>query len=64
MICVKRKMVTVNEQRKILERMHSRIDYIMNTYKDYFDALAEFDRTGILKIHGKVLYERKYNDNM
>jgi hypothetical protein len=38
--------------------MHSRVDYIVKAYREYFDALAEFDRTGVLKIHGKVLYEK------
>ena len=50
-----------DEQKKILERMQSRIDYIIKAHKEYLDALAEFDRTGVLKIHGKVLYVRKYN---
>jgi len=39
-------MVT-DEQKKILERMHNRVDYIFETYREYFDALAEFDRTGV-----------------
>jgi hypothetical protein len=51
-----------DEQKKILERMQSRIDYIIKAHKEYLDALAEFDRTGVLKIHGKVLYVRKYNN--
>ena len=51
-----------DEQKKILERMHSRVDYINKAYKEYLDALAEFDRTGVLKIHGKVLYVRKYSN--
>ena len=51
-----------DEQKKILERMHNRVDYIIKDYKEYLDALAEFDRTGVLKIHGKVLYVRKYNN--
>jgi len=51
-----------DEQKKILERMHNRIDYILNNYREYINALAEFDRTGILKIHGKVIYVRKYNN--
>jgi len=49
-------------QKKILERMHQRTPYILETYKDYIDALAEFDRTGVLKIHGKILYIRKYEE--
>ncbi|WP_432517770.1 hypothetical protein [Saccharolobus islandicus] len=51
-----------DEQKKILERMHNRVDYIFETYREYFDALAEFDRTGVLKNHGKVLYVRKYEN--
>ncbi|ACP55422.1 hypothetical protein M1627_1539 [Sulfolobus islandicus M.16.27] len=49
-----------DEQKKILERMRDRVDYIIKTHKEYLDALAEFDRTGVLKIHGKVLYVRKH----
>jgi len=48
-----------DEQKKILERMHNRVDYILETYKEYLDALAEFDRTGVLKIHGKVLIDKR-----
>jgi len=55
-------MVLIDEQKKILERMHNRIDYIIGTYKEYLNSLAEFDRTGVLKIHGKVLYVRKYEN--
>jgi hypothetical protein len=51
-----------DEQKKMLERMHSRLDYIFETYREYFEALAEFDRTGVLKVHGKVLYVRKYHN--
>jgi len=51
-----------DEQKKILERMHNRVDYIIKDYKEYLDALAEFDRTGVLKIHGKVLYVRKHDN--
>jgi hypothetical protein len=51
-----------DEQKKILERMHSRVDYIMNAYKEYLDALAEYDRTGVLKIHGKVLYVKEHKN--
>ena len=48
-------MVITDEQKKILERMHSRVDYIIEKHKEYLDALAEYDRTGVLKIHGKIL---------
>jgi len=33
--------------------MHNRIDYIIKAYKEYLNALAEFDRTGVLKFMGK-----------
>ena len=46
-----------NEQKKIIERMHKRVDYIFQTYREYFDALAEYDKSGVLKIRGKVLYK-------
>ena len=39
--------------------MQSRIDYIIKAHKEYLDALAEFDRTGVLKIHGKVLIDKR-----
>ncbi len=48
-----------DEQKKILERMHNRVDYIIEKYKEYLDALAEYDRTGVLKIHGKVLIDKR-----
>jgi len=48
-----------DEQKKILERMHSRVDYIIEKYKEYLDALAEYDKTGVLKIHGKVLIDKQ-----
>ena len=48
-----------DEQKKILERMRDRVDYIIKTHKEYIDALVEFDRTDVLKIYGKVLYVRK-----
>ena len=53
-------MELTREEEEILRRMHESIDYILKTYKEYFDALAEFDRTGVLKIHGKVLYVREH----
>ena len=46
-----------DEQKKILERMHNRVGYIFQTYREYFDALADYDKTGVLKIRGKVLYK-------
>ena len=48
-----------DEQKKILEEMHSRTDYILEKYKEYLDALAEYDRTGVLEIHGKVLINKQ-----
>ena len=46
-----------DEQKKVLERMHNRVDKIFQTYKEYFDALSEYDKTGVLKVGGKVLYK-------
>jgi len=54
-------MVLKKEQKEILERMHNRTDYIIQKYKEYLDTLSEFDRTGVLKIHEKVLYVRKFD---
>jgi hypothetical protein len=39
--------------------MHNRVDYIFRAYREYFDALAEYDKTGVLRIRGKVLIERR-----
>jgi len=50
-----------DEQKKILEKMHNRVDYIVEKYKEYLDALAEYDRTGVLKIHGKVLIDKRHD---
>jgi len=54
-------MTLTKEQKEILERMYNRIDYIIQKYKEYLDALSEFDKNGVLKIHGKVLYVRKFD---
>jgi len=51
-----------DEQKKILEKMHNRVDYILERYKEYLDALAEYDRTGVLKIHGRVLYVKEHKN--
>jgi len=51
-----------DEQKEILERMQNRINYIIKTHKEYLYALSEFDRTGVLKIRGKILYVRKYRE--
>ena len=51
-----------DEQKKILEEMHSRVDYILEKYKEYLDALAEYDKTGVLKIHGRVLYVKEHKN--
>ena len=50
-------MALTDEQKKVLERMHNRVDKIFQAYKEYFDALAEYDKTGVLKVGGKVLYK-------
>ena len=49
------------EQKKILEKIHEGIDYVLKAHKEYLDALAEFDRTGVLRVKGEVLYVRKHN---
>jgi hypothetical protein len=49
-----------DEQKKILEEMHKNVDYIVKRYKEYLDALAEYDRTGVLKIHGKILIDKRH----
>ncbi|QGR19000.1 hypothetical protein [Stygiolobus azoricus] len=45
--------------------LYMRAEFVIKTYKKYLDALAEFDRTGILKVDGKILYvaERKANND-
>ena len=48
-----------DEQKKILEEMHNRVNYILEKYKEYLDALAEYDKTGVLEIHGKVLINKQ-----
>ena len=50
------------EQRKILEKIHEGIDYVLKAHKEYLDALAEFDRTGVLRVKGEVIYVRRYNE--
>ena len=49
------------EQKKILEKIHEGVDYVLKAHKEYLDALAEFDRTGVLKVKGEVIYVRKHN---
>ena len=51
------------EQRKILEKIHEGIDYVLKAHKEYLDALAEFDRTGVLKVKGEVIYVRRHNES-
>jgi hypothetical protein len=53
-----------DEQKRILERMRGRVDYIIEKYKEYLDALAEYDKTGVLKIHGKVLYVKEHKNRV
>ena len=51
------------EQRKILEKIHEGVDYVLKAHKEYLDALAEFDRTGVLKVKGEVIYVRRHNES-
>ncbi|MFP3164099.1 MAG: hypothetical protein RXQ75_09850 [Acidianus hospitalis] len=45
------------------KHLYKRAEFVIKTYKKYLDALAEFDRSGILKIDGEVLYVAKYKEN-
>ena len=51
------------EQRKILEKIHEGIDYVLKARIEYLDALTEFDRTGVLKVKGEVIYVRRHNES-
>ncbi|WP_170254143.1 hypothetical protein [Acidianus ambivalens] len=57
--------MTVNqvEIEEIRRDLYKRAEFVIKAYKKYLDALAEFDRTGILKIDGEVLYVAKYKEN-
>ncbi|MFP3165042.1 MAG: hypothetical protein RXQ76_04225 [Acidianus sp.] len=57
--------MTVNqaEIEEIRRDLYKRAEFVIKTYKKYLDALAEFDRSGILKIDGEVLYVAKYKEN-
>ena len=48
------------EQKKILEKIHEGIDYVLKAHKEYLGALTEFDRTGVLKVKGQIIYVRKH----
>ncbi|AWR98657.1 hypothetical protein [Metallosphaera hakonensis] len=51
-----------DEDKDILKRMHERVDHVLSSHREYFDALKEFDKTGVLKIRGKILYVRRYQE--
>jgi hypothetical protein len=57
--------MTVNqaEIEEIRRDLYKRAEFVIKTYKKYLDALAEFDRSGILKINGEALYVAKYKEN-
>ena len=45
---------------EIRSDLYKRAEFVIKTYKKYLDALAEFDRTGVLRVDGKVLYITKH----
>lgn len=52
-------MKTLDEISEIRSDLYKRAEFVIKTYKKYLDALAEFDRTGVLRVDGKVLYIAK-----
>ncbi|ACP37521.1 hypothetical protein [Saccharolobus islandicus] len=57
----KRKMT--EQVSEIQKDLRKRAEFVIKAYKKYFDALAEFDKTGILKVNGEVLYVSKRDSN-
>ena len=53
----------VDEISEIRNDLYKRAEFVIKAYKKYLDALAEFDRTGVLKVDGKVLYVAKREVN-
>ena len=53
-------VVSQSEIEEIRKDLYKRAEFVIKAYKKYLDALAEFDRTGVLKVDGKVLYVAKY----
>ena len=49
------------EKKEVIGKIHEGIDYVLKTHKEHLDALAEFDRTGILKVKGEILYTKMHN---
>ncbi|EHP68229.1 MAG: hypothetical protein RXS23_03725 [Metallosphaera yellowstonensis] len=47
------------EEVSLLEALNRRADFVLDEYKDYFKALAEFEKTGVLKLKGKEIYVSK-----
>ena len=45
---------------QIREDLYRRAEFVV---KEYLDALAEFDKTGVLKVDGKILYVAKREVN-
>ncbi|GAA5420470.1 hypothetical protein Stok01_02433 [Sulfurisphaera tokodaii] len=48
---------------EIRNDLYKRAEFVIKTYKKYLDALAEFDKTGVLKVDGKILYVAKRKTN-
>ena len=49
----------MDETTEVRSDLYKRAEFVIKTYKKYLDALAEFDRTGVLRVDGKVLYVAK-----
>jgi hypothetical protein len=45
---------------EVREDLYRRAESVIRTYRKYLNALAEFDRTGVLEVDGKVLYVAKH----
>ncbi|MBB5255175.1 hypothetical protein [Sulfurisphaera ohwakuensis] len=52
-----------DEISEIRNDLYKRAEFVLKTYKKYLDALAEFDRSGVLKVDGKILYVTKREVN-
>ncbi|BDB97721.1 hypothetical protein [Saccharolobus caldissimus] len=52
-----------DEISEIRNDLYKRAEFVIKAYKKYLDALAEFDKTGVLKVDGKVLYVAKREVN-
>ena len=54
-------VISQSEIEEIRKDLYKRAEFVIKAFKEDLDALAEFDRTGVLKVNGKVLYVAKFN---